>query len=111
MPKRRSRIECTGVVAAGGEESEPAVAEVLAIGDDFGEEVEAFSELDVLQLDFLGLVVAVCERVAGLESGFIFFCIKDGERIKRYAAVLLPETPRAPTDETHVLNLDWIACD
>lgn len=36
--------------------------------------------------------------------------IDDGERIKRYAAVLLPETPRAPTDGTHLLNLDWIAC-
>lgn len=34
----------------------------------------------------------------------------DGEeRIKHYAAVLLPETPSKPTDGTCLLNLDWIA--
>ena len=36
--------------------------------------------------------------------------VDDEERIRRYAAVLLPETPREPTDETCLLNLDWISC-
>ena len=31
-----------------------------------------------------------------------------GRKIKRYAAVFLPEDPIEPSDGTHLLNLDWI---
>lgn len=33
----------------------------------------------------------------------------NGERIRRYAAVFLPKTPREPSDGTCLLNLEWIA--
>ena len=33
----------------------------------------------------------------------------NGAGIRRYAAVLIPETPREPTDGTRLLNLNWIA--